>query len=41
VRYDPARVVPALKKEQAEWVTRVLREKGMLAGEAPPPEGGR
>jgi hypothetical protein len=40
VRYDPARVVPALKAEQVEWVTRVLKEKGLLAGEGAPAEGG-
>jgi hypothetical protein len=28
VRYDPSRIVPPLRPEQVEWVTRLLREKG-------------
>jgi hypothetical protein len=30
VRYEPSRLVPPLQGEQAEWVARVLREKGLL-----------
>ncbi len=30
VHYDPARIVPPLRDEQAEWVRRVLCEKGLL-----------
>jgi hypothetical protein len=30
VRYDPARVVPPLRPEQAEWLRGVLRDKGLL-----------
>jgi hypothetical protein len=32
VQYDPARVVPALHPEQAEWVRGVLRAKGLPTG---------
>jgi len=31
VCYEPSRVVPPLRPEQAEWVRRVLREKGLLS----------
>jgi hypothetical protein len=35
VRYAEQEVAPALRPEQAECVTRLLREKGLLP--APPP----
>jgi hypothetical protein len=38
VRYDPARLVPALRPDQLEWARKVLRDQGLLSGEpAPPP----
>ena len=36
VAYDPARMAPALRPEQAEWVARVLKEKDLPAREPSP-----
>jgi hypothetical protein len=36
VRYAEQEVLPALRPEQAEWVTRMLREKGLLPALASP-----
>lgn len=39
VRYDPVRLAPPVPPERLEWVRKVLRDQGLLAGEPAPPAG--
>jgi hypothetical protein len=40
VRYDPSRLVPALRPDQLEYAKKVLRDQGLLSGDPAPPSGG-